>query len=96
MPHAPYLPGFFTAAASVLPVKPLAFLLSRLAATVAEGRPGLADRLGTYAGKTIAVTPADLDLVFLVTFQSGQPLSRSSARTNSGAATRVSAARSWR
>ena len=73
MPHAPHLPGFFTAAASVLPVKPLAFLLSRLAASVADGRPGLADRLGTYAGKTIAVTPADLDLVFLVTFQSGKP-----------------------
>ena len=73
MPHAPQLPKFLTGATGILPLWPLELAISRLAIRIARGRPGLLDRLGEHAGKTIAVAPSDIDAVFLMKLGPHEP-----------------------
>lgn len=70
---APRLPALLTKATRLLPVQPLELAVSRLIVTVAQRHPGLFDRLGEHASKSIAVVPADLPVVFLLRPDSQSP-----------------------
>lgn len=73
MPHVPSLSKFLTGITHILPLWPLELALSRLAKDIVHRHPGLLERLAPNAGSTIAVVPADIDAVFLITLGSGAP-----------------------
>ncbi len=73
MPHVPQLQRLLTSATSLLPLWPLELVVSRLAIQIARGRPGLLDRLGEHAEKTVAVAPTDIDVVFLMKLGPHEP-----------------------